>query len=99
MRLGPLPRMVNLGCVGDVGLVLLFVGGVEVRREGLELGGAGVHALEDGRDAQLGALLAHGVGRGLPEQRQLLVAGAAALGFAQQFRRNRFDGDRSQLAC
>src|SRR6185437_2821290 len=57
----------------------------EVWREGLEFGGAGIHALEYRRNMSLGALHTHRGRRCLPDLRQLLIACAHALGFAQQF--------------
>ena len=59
MRLGPQPRIMTFLRVGGLGLALALVGGVEVRGEALELGGAGIHAIEDGGDAQRLALRAH----------------------------------------
>ena len=47
MRLGPLPRIMTFLRVGGLGFALALVGGIEVGREALELGGAGVDAVED----------------------------------------------------
>ena len=44
---------------GGLGLVLRFVGGVEIRRTGLELRGAGINALVDRTDFQSVASLPH----------------------------------------
>ena len=45
MRFGPLPRMMTFLRSVGARFVLLFVGRVEIRREALKLGGAGIHAL------------------------------------------------------
>ena len=96
MRLGPLPRMTTRSRSPWHGLVLLLVAGVEVRRLGLELGGAGVDRLVDRQylvlDAQ-GADLALGAAGELGEA---LVAEAVALHAPQQVGRE--VGRRAQLA-
>ena len=68
MRFGPLPRMMTFLRVGGRGLVFVFVGRVEVRREAFELGGAGIHALVDRPHAVLLAQLAHRLATPLPRR-------------------------------
>src|ERR1043166_8333111 len=67
-----------------VGLILFFIRGVHVRREGFEFSGASVDALEHWRNAVASALQTHGSWRCLPNLREVFVAGAVALGFAKQ---------------
>ena len=85
---GPAAQDQNLAAIGGLALVLLFVGGVEVGRVGLELSRAGVHSFENSFQALLQAARAHLVRRGLPESGQMLVGKAGALGFAQQLARH-----------
>jgi hypothetical protein len=69
-----------------LGLAHLLEGAVHVRRERLELGGAGVDALVDRAQAAFGALLAH---RGLVDLQdvgELAVAETCTLQRAQQVR-------------
>ena len=51
--IGPAAQDDDLLAIGGRGLVFFFVGRVQVRREALELGGAGVDALVDGAYAVL----------------------------------------------
>ena len=82
-------------CVGGGRrLVLFVVGRVEVGRHGLELGGAGVHQLEDRLDslafAQFPHLLRAGVAFQLPLGGNALVAEAEALEAEKFVAGNRF---------
>src|SRR5580704_15789317 len=63
-----------------------LVGGVIVRRERLELGGAGIDQLVDRLDAAGLADAAHFGFAGVPQGRQLTVDEAVLLGRAQQVR-------------
>ncbi len=75
-----------------VGLVFFFVRRIHVRREGLELRRASIDALENRCDAVTRALQSHSRRGGLPNLREVFVAGAVALDFAQQVARSGFDG-------
>ena len=74
----------DLGPLGLPGLVLPFVGGIEVRGVGLELGGAGVHQLVDRGDAVLPAQGGNVLLAAAPELPQLHVGEAVFLGPAQR---------------
>ncbi len=99
MRLGPDPRMIDALAAGVTDLVLLLVGGVVVRREGLELGRAGVDRLERRPHPVRQAGAAH-IGCGRPAQvGQLRVGepqplGPAEVGRAERRRRVRCGGAR-----
>ena len=96
MRLGPPPRMTTLRCGGGAGLalgvaaVLDLVGRVHVGGLRLELGAAGVDALEDGADAEA---LALGADRGLGAGGE---GGEAGVGEAELFRRRSACGSRGR---
>src|SRR5699024_11316207 len=66
----------DLLVVGDNGLVLLLVGGVEVRHIAVELGGTGVDHLIDGDNTGGFALLADVQLRGVPQLGDILVGEA-----------------------
>ena len=83
MRLGPLPRIMTFLRSARVGLAGAFVARIEIRREALELRRAGIHAVEDGADAQRLALLAHGDLVHAPGLGQLHVGDAEALGLRE----------------
>src|SRR5580693_8884653 len=74
-----------LGSLLGVGLVFVFVGGVEIGREGFEFGGTSVHTFEDRSNTIAGALEADGSGSALPDLRQLLVARPVTLYLPQEF--------------
>src|SRR5580704_1709539 len=67
-----------------VGLVFVFVSGIEIGREGFEFGGASVYTFEHRSNAIAGALKAHGGGSALPDLRKLLVARAVTFDLAQE---------------
>ena len=76
-----------------IGFVFVLVSGIEVRCEGFEFRGAGVHALEDRSNAVARSLQAHGSGGGAPDLSELFVARPVALHFAQQIFRRGLHGD------
>src|SRR4029453_4711776 len=78
----------DLGLVRTTRLVLVFVGRVEVRSRGLELGRAGVDRLVDGDDAELPAAVPELELRRPEPAREPPVRGADALGGAQLLARN-----------
>src|SRR6516225_599632 len=67
-----------------LGFVLFFVGRVHVRSERFELGRTGVYTLKNRSNVVTRALQTNHSRRGLPDLRQLLVAGTDALRFPQQ---------------
>ncbi len=69
--------------VGRLGLALLFIGGVEIGRVGLEFGGTGIHALEDRQHLQGQPQGADLVFASVPELGQDLVGEAELLGLPQ----------------
>ncbi len=84
MRIGPEPMTSAFFPGSGDGFVLLLVGAVEVRRRGVELGGAGVDHLVDGPDAPLYADEPHLLGEAVGEDADLLVGEAHPLGLPQQ---------------
>ncbi len=82
----------NLGPCMGVGLVFVFVGGIEVRRERFKFRRASIDALEHGSHPVARSLQAHGSGSGSPDLRQLLVAGSVSLYFTQKLLRSGFHG-------
>src|SRR5215470_2780712 len=85
----------DFGALLRIRLILVFVTRIEIWREGLEFGGAGVDALKNRRNAVARALQANGSRSGAPYLRQLLVARAVALYFAKQFFGRSLYGDGS----
>src|SRR6266581_3700101 len=83
----------DLGLGLWVGLIFLFVSRIHIRREGLELSCARVHALEHGCYVPTRALQPHGRRRGLPDLRKLLIARAMPLDFAEQVARGGLYGN------
>ena len=79
MRFGPLPRIMTFLRVGRARFVFRFVARIEIRREAFELGRAGIHAVEDRRDAQLLAAFADLERRAADGARNPLVGEAVAL--------------------
>src|SRR6185369_6798463 len=90
IELDPLPDAVrpaaedhDLLAVHRIGFAGALVAGIQIRREALELRGAGVHAAEDGANAERFALLADGDLVRAPRFRQLHVRDALPLGIEQ----------------
>ena len=95
----PLPNAVrsaaqnhDLGPRLGVRFVFVFVGGIEVRREGFEFRRAGIDALEHRGHAVAGALQPHRSRCRSPDLCQLLIARPVSLHFAQQFLGSRLNG-------
>src|SRR5208282_6445562 len=76
-----------------VGFVFVLIGGVKIRCEGFEFRRAGVHAFENRSDAITRALEANRCWSAFPDLRELLVARAVALHFAQKIFRSGFYRD------
>ena len=77
----------DFGAIDGARFVLFLVGGIQVRREGFEFGGAGVDALENRSDAEFVAARAHRGRLHVPELGDFFVARAGALGFEHHFAR------------
>ena len=81
-----------------LGLALGFIRAVEVRREALEFGRAGIHAIEHGSNAERFALLADRERRGLPDAGPSVEIGdAVALGFAERTGVDGFERHRGEV--
>ena len=87
MRFGPPPRMMIFFLSGLAGFVFVAVGGVEIRRVGLELGGAGIDEAVGGDDAV--RLCGR---RGLSSSCGALRFGDLAVGEAEFLGRREFGG-------
>ena len=95
---GPAAQNHDLLAVAGVGLAGAFVIGIEVRREALELRGAGIHAVEDGLDAEFLAAVAHVDFVHAPGLGELRIGDAEALGGAELLAGGGGQGGLRQLA-
>src|SRR5262252_9291891 len=78
-----------------LGFVLFFIGRVHVWSERFELGSTGIYTLENRSNVVTRALQTNHSWRGLPDLRQLFVAGTDALRFPQQIFGSRLHRHRS----
>src|SRR6185436_12423834 len=78
----------DLAFAGGRCLILLLVSRIEVRREGFELGTAGIHSFVNRSDSELLAVISYFVFSRVSQIGQTPIGQCSFLKHAQQFRRN-----------